>query len=258
MMNSLALVTGASSGIGLNITKELAARGHDIIAVGSSERVHKVQEHIEGVRIYAVQADLTTDEGLDKIWAKFEGLNRHLDVAVLNAGKSLGGAFHDTDLEDELYMLQLNVISQVKLAKKVVHRMGSQRSGRILITSSMSALTPTPFESIYGPTRAFMYSFAQGLREEMKDYGVSVTALLPGATATNFHHTAQMDNTKFGDNSWKNDPAEVARQGVEALFAGKDHVIGGNKETQMDAQRKMTMSEADKAKEFAKDSRPQV
>lgn len=91
----------------------------------------------------------------------------------------------------------------------------------------------------------------------MKDYGVSFTALLPGATATDFHHTAQMDNTKFGDNSWKNDPAEVARQGVEALFAGKDHVIGGNKETQMDAQRKMTMSEADKAKEFAKDSRPQ-
>ena len=119
LMNSLALVTGASAGIGLNIAKELAARGYDIIAVGSSERVQKVQEQLEGVTVYAVQADLTTGEGLDKIWTEFEGLNRHLDAAVLNAGKSLGGAFHDTDLEDELYMLQLNVISQVKLAKKL-------------------------------------------------------------------------------------------------------------------------------------------
>lgn len=255
-MNSLALVTGASSGIGLNIAKELASRGHDIIAVGSSDRVQQVQEQIADVTVFPVQADLTTDEGIEKIWSAFSELNRDLDVAVLNAGKSLGGAFHDTDLDEELYMLQLNVVSQVKLAKQVVRQLASQRSGRILITASMSALTPTPFESIYGPTRAFMYSFAQGLREEMKDYDVSVTALLPGATATDFHHTAKMDNTKFGDDSWKNDPAQVAQQGVEALFAGKDHVIGGNEETQKDAQRKMTMSEVAKAEEFAKDSRP--
>lgn len=255
-MNKLALVTGASAGIGLNIAKELATRDHDIIAVGASDRVKKAPEQITGVEVYPIQADLTTDEGLEKIWAEVEAQGRELDVAVLNAGKSLGGAFHDTNLDDELYMLNLNVISQVKLAKKVVRKLAAQKHGHILITTSMSALTPTPFESIYGPTRAFMYSFAQGLREEMKDYGVSVTALLPGATATDFHHTAKMDNTIFGDDSWKNDPAQVARQGVKALFEGRDHVIGGNEETQADAERKKTMTEVEKAEEFAKSSRP--
>jgi len=255
-INPLALVTGASAGIGLKIAQELAERGHDIIAVGSSERVSSVSEKITGVQIYPVQADLTADEGIEKIWSTFESQGRNLDVAVLNAGKSLGGSFHDTDLDEELYMLNLNVISQVKLAKRVVRQLAQQRDGRILITTSMSALTPTPFESIYGPTRAFMYSFAQGLREEMKDYNVSVTALLPGATATDFHHTAKMDNTKFGDNSWKNEPALVAKLGVDALFAGKDHVIGGSEATQKDAQRKRTMSDIEKAEEFARTSRP--
>lgn len=255
-MNKLALVTGSSAGIGLEIAKQLASRGYDIIAVGVSDRVQQAGEKITGVEVYPVQADLTTDEGIDAIWQAVEADERSLDIAVLNAGKSLGGAFHDTDLEDELYMLNLNVISQVKLAKRVVRKLAAQREGRILITASMSALTPTPFESIYGPTRAFMYSFAQGLREEMKDYGISVTALLPGATATEFHHTAKMDNTKFGDNSWKNDPALVAQLGVDALFEGKDHVIGGSEKTRQDAERKKTMTEVEKAEEFARSSRP--
>jgi short-subunit dehydrogenase len=147
---------------------------------------------------------------------------------VLNAGVSLGGSFADTSIESERAMIALNITSQVVLAKRVVAVMTSRRQGRILITSSMSATTPTPYESIYGPTRAFMYSFAQGLREEMREYGVSVTALLPGATATEFHQRAGMGATKFGSNDWKNDPEMVARQGVQALFAGKDHVIGGD------------------------------
>lgn len=110
-INPLALVTGASAGIGLKIAQELAERGHDIIAIGSSERVSSVSEKITGVQIYPVQADLTADEGIEKIWSTFESQGRNLDVAVLNAGKSLGGSFHDTDLDEELYMLNLNVIS---------------------------------------------------------------------------------------------------------------------------------------------------
>jgi short-subunit dehydrogenase len=110
-----------------------------------------------------------------------------LSVAVLNAGMSLGGAFIDTDLQQELKMLSLNVTSQVVLAKHVTRHMAQNKQGNVLITSSLSATTPTPFESIYGPTRAFMYSFAQGLREELREHNVNVTALLPGATATEFH-----------------------------------------------------------------------
>ncbi|ANS77903.1 Short chain oxidoreductase [Serinicoccus hydrothermalis] len=131
---------------------------------------------------------------------------------ALNAGRSLGGSFLDTDIEGELARISLNITSQVLLAKHVSAAMAEQDQGRILITSSLSALTPTPYESIYGTTTAFMLSFAQGLREEMREYGVSVTALLPGARATDFHQSAGMGNTVFGSNDWKNDPAQVARQ----------------------------------------------
>lgn len=134
--------------------------------------------------------------------------------------------------------------------------MTGRRAGKILIAASLSALTPTPYESIYGPSRAFVLSFAEGLREEMKEYGVTVTALLPGATATGFHHTAGMDNTVFGSNDWKNDPATVARQGVEALLAGKDQVVGGDAKTRRAALLNRVLPEAVKARRFARTSRP--
>jgi uncharacterized protein len=117
-------------------------------------------------------------------------------------------------------------------------------------------LSPTPYESIYGPTRAFMYSFAQGLREEMREHGVTVTALLPGATATEFHQRAGMHNTKFGSNDWKNDPALVARLGIDGLFADKDHVVGGDRRTRRSYIRNKLLPERMKARQFAKASRP--
>jgi uncharacterized protein len=252
----LALVIGASAGIGLQIARQLAGRGHDVVGVGSSPRIETLREELDGVRVHPVQADLATQDGVEALWRAIEDLDRPLAVAALNAGRSLGGAFVDTDLEDELQMLALNVTGQVRLAKHVVRAMAARREGRILITSSMSALTPTPFESIYGPTRAFMFSFAEGLREEMKEHGVSVTALLPGATATDFHDTAGMGNTKFGSNDWKNDPALVAKRGVDALFAGKDHVIGGDAATQRQALVNKFLPERVKAAQFARDSRP--
>ncbi len=129
--------------------------------------------------ILPVQTDLAAADGVDTVWTAVETAGSPLRVSALNAGVSLGGAFLDTDLDDELRLLALNVTSQVTLAKRVVRAMSEQRRGHILITSSLSALTPTPYESIYGPSRAFMYSFAQGLREELKTTGIVVTALLP-------------------------------------------------------------------------------
>lgn len=256
-MTHTALVTGASSGIGFQIAQELAQRGYDIVGVGSSERILELPEKLPDVEVIPLRADLTDRADLERLWEEFERTGRTLDVAALNAGRSLGGSFLDTDLEDQLQLLELNVTSQVILAKHVVQTMARQGGGRILITTSLSATTPTPYESIYGPTRAFMFSFAEGLREEMKEHGVSVTALLPGATATDFHDRAGMQKTKFGDNSWKNDPAEVAHQGVQALFDGRDHVIGGNRATQRAALLNKLSSEEAKARRFAKDSRPQ-
>ncbi|WP_030014908.1 SDR family NAD(P)-dependent oxidoreductase [Curtobacterium sp. S6] len=255
-MTRTALVTGASSGIGFRIAQQLAHRGYDIVGVGASERILELPAKLPQATVTPVRADLTDRAQLDAAWEAFEKLGTSLDAAVLNAGKSLGGGFVDTDLDEELHMLDLNVTSQVILAKRVVRRMSQQKQGRILITTSLSATTPTPYESIYGPTRAFMYSFAQGLREEMREYGVSVTALLPGATATEFHDTAGMQETKFGDNSWKNDPELVAKLGVDALFAGRDHVVGGDRNTRWAALRNKLTPERIKARDFARDSKP--
>lgn len=252
----LALITGASSGIGFHLAEQLAGRGYDLVGVGASDRIAGLGDRIPGVEVTPVQADLATADGVDQLWREVESLGRPLDVACLNAGRSLGGAFLDTDLDDELAMLALNVTGQVRLAKQIVRQMAARRAGHILITTSCSALTPTPYESIYGPTRSFMLSFAEGLREELKEYGVGVTALLPGATATDFHQTAGMGDTKFGSNDWKNDPALVARQGLDALFAGLDHVVGGDQATKDDAARNRTLSDPEKAAAFAEASRP--
>lgn len=255
-MTPIALVTGASSGIGFQIARQLAYRGHDIIGVGSSDRVFELPQKLADVEVIPLRADLADRTQVDNLWKEVESTGRPLDVAALNAGKSLGGAFIDTDIEDELSMLALNVTGQVVLAKHIARQMAARRSGRILITSSLSATTPTPYESIYGPTRAFMYNFAQGLREEMHEHGVNVTALLPGATATEFHDRAKMQNTKFGDNSWKNDPELVATLGVDALFANRDHVIGGDRDTKLAALRNKVTPERVKARRFAHDSKP--
>ncbi|GAB3451458.1 SDR family NAD(P)-dependent oxidoreductase [Kineococcus endophyticus] len=253
----LALVTGASAGIGFQLARQLAERGYDLVGVGASGRIADLQDRVARVEVLPVQADLSTAQGVDRVWAAVEATGRPLDVACLNAGRSLGGAFLDTDLDDELAMLALNVTGQVRLAKHVVRHMAPRRAGHLLVTTSCSALTPTPYESIYGPTRSFMLSFAEGLREEMAEHGVVVTALLPGATATDFHQTAGMGATKFGSIDWKNDPALVARQGLDALFADQDHVIGGDQATREDAARNRTLSDPVKAAEFARASRPQ-
>lgn len=255
-MTPRALITGASSGIGLHIAQNLAGRGYDIIGVGASDRIHHLPETLPSTVVMPIQADLTDPKDVDRMWERVDAQSNPVDVAVLNAGVSLGGAFVDTDLDRELQMLALNVTSQIVLAKHLTRHMVQQRVGRILITSSLSATTPTPYESIYGPTRAFMFSFAEGLREEMREHGVTVTALLPGATATDFHQRADMNDTKFGDNSWKNDPRLVARLGVDALFADRDHVIGGGAATRWEAVRNKISPEAAKARRFARNIRP--
>lgn len=256
-MTGLALVTGASAGIGFHLAEGLADRGYDIVGVGASDRIEQLPARLPRTTVHPVRADLATAEGVEAVWSAVASLGRPLEVVAMNAGMSLGGAFIDTDLDRELHMLALNVTSQVRLAKHVTRHMAQRRSGRILITSSLSALTPTPYESIYGPTRAFMASFAQGLREEMREHGVSVTALLPGATATEFHDRAGMQNTAFGDNSTKNDPQLVASRGLEALFAGRDHVVGGDRRTRLDALKNKFLPEQVKARSFAKKSREQ-
>jgi uncharacterized protein len=256
----LALVTGASAGIGLEVARELARRGHDLVVAGRSARTAEVAEELRGlgVGVYPVRADLAEYAGVEAVWAATTAVGHPLEVAVLNAGVGVGGAFAEVDLARDLHLIDVNITSVVHLAKRVVVDMIPRRRGRILMTSSVSATKPTPYETTYGPSRAFVYMFAESLRAEVQEHGITVTALLPGATDSDFHLRAGMGGTSYGDNSWKNDRRAVARQGVDALFAGKDAVVGGDRATKLKAVRNRFLPERVKAAQHARSARPRT
>jgi uncharacterized protein len=259
----LALVTGGSSGIGFELAARLAERGYDVAISGQSERVHDAAKELDelGVEAYPFRADAATFDGVEAFWRFVADLERPINVACLNVGIGVGGAFADTDLDDELRMIAINCAGTVHMAKRVVRAMldqgPDQGDRRILVVSSVSATTPTPYEPVYGPTKAFGFSFAESIREELREDGITVTALLPGATDSEFHANAGMGDTVFGDNSWKNDRTEVARQGIEALFAGDDDVVGGDEATKQQVVDHRSMSEPEKVARQGAMARPQ-
>jgi uncharacterized protein len=232
----LAVVTGASSGIGYELAKQFAENGFDLLIVSQSERITDAARSLEGLgaNIESVQADLASYDGVEKLYGTIRSSGREVDAIAINAGVGVGGDFADTDLESELKLIRLNVISPVHLTKRVVKDMLEQGRGRILFTSSIAGTMPAPFEAVYGASKAFLSSFAQAIRNELKDTGVTITALMPGATETDFFHRAGLDDTKLGV-SEKDDPAEVARDGFEALMAGKDHVVAGSFKNKLQA-----------------------
>lgn len=226
---SFAVVTGASSGIGFELAKQFAEHGFDLLIAADSDRIHQAVGELEsfGVNVQPVQVNLAKHEGTHELLAAIEAAGRPVDAVAINAGVGVSGRFLETDLADEMNMVRLNVMSVLHLAKYMAKQMAARGSGRILFTSSIAATMPAPYEAVYGATKAFERSLAQGIREELKDTGVTVTVLMPGATETNFFHRAGADDTKLGA-SEKDDPAEVAKEGFEALMAGKDHVIAGS------------------------------
>ncbi|WP_218007744.1 SDR family NAD(P)-dependent oxidoreductase [Nocardia vinacea] len=254
----LAMITGGSSGIGFELAKQFASHGYDVAISGQSTRVFDSAEALReiGVQAYPHQADAGTYDGVESFWSFVTELGRPVEAAALNVGIGLGGAFVDTDLDDELKLIAINVTGTVHTAKRVVRHMVGNGRGRILIVSSVSATLPTPYETVYGPSKAFGFSFAESLREELRETGVTVTALLPGATDSDFHAHAGMGNTKFGDNSWKNDKTQVAEQGFEALMNDVDHVVGGDEKTKQQAVDNCTTPEPVKAARQAELARP--
>lgn len=233
----LALVTGASSGIGYELAVELAKRGYDLVVASAGERLSRAADHIRGFghRVTEASVDLATTDGVEELWREVEALGEPVEVACINAGIGLGGLFWETDLEKELNMVNLNCASTVHLAKYVVRHMVSHSAGRVLFTSSIAGEMVAPREAVYAATKAFVLSFAHSLRYELKDTGVTVTALQPGPTDTDFFHRAEMDNTKVGsDGKRESDPADVARQGLDALFDGKDHIYAASLKTKIE------------------------
>jgi short-subunit dehydrogenase len=237
MASELALVTGASSGIGYNLAKVLAERGYDLILAAEDEGLSKAEQDFKsaGAQVTAVKTDLASYEGVDALWKAVEASGRTLDVVCLNAGVGVGGKFVETDLHQEINLVRVNVESTVHLAKHAVKHMVAKGSGRILFTASIAAEMVAPREAVYAASKAFALSFAKSLREELDGTGVTVTALQPGPTDTNFFHRAGMDDTKVGsEGKSESDPYSVARQGIEALLNGDQHVYAASFKTKFE------------------------
>ncbi|MFE5833046.1 SDR family NAD(P)-dependent oxidoreductase [Streptomyces sp. NPDC056488] len=254
----LALVTGASSGVGLELAEQLAERGYDLVVNAEDDaRLQRAAGRVRaaGARVEVVRADLRDPGETEHLFAEATGLGRPLDVVVLNAGVGRGGAFVDTDLADELEVIDLNVRSTVHLAKLVLRDMTARDEGRVLVTSSIASTMPGSFQAVYNAPKSFLQSFTEALQNELKDTDVTLTSLMPGPTETDFFHRAGMDATEVGRQE-KDDPAQVARQGLDALFAGKAGIVAGSAKTKAQAAANKLLPDSLKAEAHRKMAEP--
>jgi short-subunit dehydrogenase len=244
----LAVVTGASSGIGLELARQFAENGFDLVIAAEDEELADAAAELQalGAQVEAVRVDLATPEGVEELHRRTTATGRPIAAAALNAGIGAGGAFVDTDLEDELRLVDLNVRSTVHLAKYVVRDMAARGEGRILFTSSIASTMPGSFQAAYNASKSFVQSFALALRNELKDTDVTVTSLMPGPTDTEFFERADMLDTKVGAGD-KDDPADVAREGFEALMAGKERVVSASLNTKLQGRGSRFMPDSVKA-----------
>ncbi|HEY6813993.1 MAG TPA: SDR family NAD(P)-dependent oxidoreductase [Croceibacterium sp.] len=220
-----AVITGASSGIGLELAKLAAADGFDLL-LAADRSFDEAMAALSGfaVEVGSIQADLATDEGV----ACLLGLvgERPVDVLVANAGHGLGHAFLEQDPKDWRHVIDSNVTGTLLLLQPIVRRMAARGEGRVLLTGSIAGHIAGSFQAVYNGTKAFVDSFSDALGNELKDSGVTVTCLKPGATDTEFFARADMLDTKVGQ-AKKDDPAAVARTGWEAMLSGERSVVHG-------------------------------
>jgi short-subunit dehydrogenase len=225
-----AVATGASSGIGFELAKVFAENGFDLLVTAEDEEIEAAQRELNQLTasVECTRLDLSREEEVGRLHERIQATARPVDALCLNAGIGEGGDFaRETDLRKELRLIDLNVRSVVHLCKLVVRDMVARDEGRILITSSIAATIPGAYQAVYNASKSFDQSFALALRNELKDTGVTVTSLMPGPTETEFFERAGMEDTPLGE-SEKDDPAEVARQGFEALMGGKERVVAGS------------------------------
>ncbi|WP_040792261.1 SDR family NAD(P)-dependent oxidoreductase [Nocardia paucivorans] len=225
----LALVTGASRGIGRELAEAFVERGFDVVMAAEDAAIEEAADSVRrpGVEVRAVQVDLRTPEGVEQLYSAATEDERPLDAVALNAGVGRGGAFTETDLDDELDIIALNVRSTVHLTKLVLGDMVRRDAGGLLFTSSVAAMMPGARQAVYHASKSFVQSFAEALRAEVRETGVNITALMPGPTDTDFFRRAGVLHTPVGRGP-KEDPARVARQGVDALLKDKQKVVGGS------------------------------
>jgi short-subunit dehydrogenase len=230
MTGKFAIVTGASTGIGLELARCCAKDGYDLLIAADEAAIEDaaslLRQEQGAANILAIKADLATTEGVDKLVAAAAG--RPVDVLIANAGRGLGDAFLDQDFGKIRNVIDTNVLGTTYLLHKVVREMRNANEGRVLITGSIAGFTPGSFQAVYNASKAYLNSLSFALREELSDTNVSLTCLMPGATETEFFRRAGMLDTKLGSEE-KDDAAMVARSGYKAMLNGESDVVTGMK-----------------------------
>ncbi|RZU53946.1 short-subunit dehydrogenase [Krasilnikovia cinnamomea] len=225
-----AVVTGGSSGIGYELARQFVDHGYDVLIAAEDAGIEDAADRLGRDHVTPVRADLATYDGCEQLYRRVVGTGRRLDAVAINAGRGIGGDFtRQTDLADELNVIDVNVTSTVHVAKRLLPEM-LEHGGHVLFTSSIASMMPGTFQAVYNASKSFVQSFAEALREELKDTAVSVTSLMPGPTDTNFFARAEMLDTRVGTGA-KDDPALVAKQGFEAMLKGKEKIVAGSVKT---------------------------
>jgi uncharacterized protein len=226
MNTKYAIVTGASSGIGRELAIIAAREGYDLLLVADRSGLVEVAEicRSAGAEVDTLEVDLATQDGVDQLYGATQG--RAVDALFANAGHGLGRAFLDQEFDEIRHVIDTNVTGTVYLIQQVARDMVELGSGRILITGSIAGYMPGSFQAVYNGTKAFIDSFSFALRNEIQDTGVTVTCLMPGATETAFFERADMMDTRVGTDE-KDDPADVARIGYDAMIRGDGDIVAG-------------------------------
>ncbi len=230
--NQHVLITGGTSGIGFELAKQFAMNGYNLILVArGNEGLEKAKTEITSqygnIHVHTISKDLFYADNAFELYDEIKMKDLHVDILVNDAGQGIYGEFTETDIRRELSIIQLNISSLVVLTKLFLKDMVSRGEGKILNLASVASKLPGPLQSVYHGNKAFVYSFTQAIRDEVKDKGVVITALLPGATDTDFFHKAEMEQAKIVQEGKLDNPADVAKDGYKALMAGDDKVISG-------------------------------
>ena len=228
MGRQFAIVTGASSGIGLELAAICAQEGFDLLIAADRPEIHAAADRCRGLgaKVTLVEADLATTAGVDQLWAAAAATGRPVDALLANGRHGLGDAFLDQDFEEARHVIDTNITGTIYLVQLVGRTMRRRGRGRILLTGSIAGFMPGTYAAVYNGTRAFIDSFSLALRAELKDTGVTVTCLMPGATETDFFDRADMMDTRVGQDE-KDDPADVARIVFDAMMEDDGDVVSG-------------------------------
>ena len=227
MADRFAIVTGASTGIGFELAHLAADNGYDLLIVADEPLIENAAADIrgKGADVRSVEADLSTIEGVDRLLGAANG--RRIDLLCANAGRGLGHGFLEQSVADWRRVVDTNVTGTLYLLQKVVSEMVARNEGKVLVTGSIAGFMPGSFNAVYNGTKAFVDSFTDALRNEIKDSdGVTITTLMPGPVETEFFETAGLGDTRVGQ-AEKDDPAKVAKDGWDALMAGRQSIVSG-------------------------------